>query len=408
MIPPPAASGQGRRPDHTLSSDQATAAVGLLRRFFLNRIDKVAVAPPWDAAVCPAEGGANLDAMLRAHVGGGVVKVRWAMHDRQNWTNYVRPCRVGTYSPALDGTTVFAVIDFDGGPAHGSPLADPTAAALAFLCLCLRAGLAAYLEKSKSGKGWHVWLFFAGPLPAREVRRLLCALLDALRPAPLLAPGSRADWRARTGIEVFPGQDELAPDGPRVGHQVWLPFYGGAGSGGCQFHAADDAGNLTPYLPDTFVTVSAGQVAALLAELAPTPAAAPAPARPANAFAVAGKAGWDLVLSALAGLNTNDRPYDEWLAIGFICFNVNRSDAGLVAWVNWSKKSAKHRDGACEKEWRGFRSRPEGVNPATGRPWRLGAGTLFRLAAKDGWHRPGPAPRRRRGKHALTYLRAEA
>jgi hypothetical protein len=407
MIPPPAAAGQGRGPDHTPSPDQAAAVAGLLRRFFFNRIDKVAVAPPWDNPACPAEGGANLDAMLRAHVAGGTVKVRWAMHDKPNWTNYVR-CRVGTYSPAPDGTTVFAVVDFDGGAAHGSPLANATAAALAFLRLCRGAGLAAYLEKSKSGKGWHVWLFFAEPLAARDVRRLLFALLDGLQPPPLLADGGRANWRTRKGIEVFPGQDELAPDGPRVGHQVWLPFYGGAEGGGCQFHAADEAGNLTPYLLDGFDTVSPALVAALLAEVAPPPPAAPPAQRPPKGPAVTGKGGWDLVLSALAALTNDDRPYQEWLAVGFILFNVNAED-GLAAWLSWSKKSAKHRDGECEKEWRGFRLRPEGVNPATGRPWRLGAGTLFRMAKKDGWRRPRPAARRRRkAKHALTYLRAEA
>jgi hypothetical protein len=383
--------------------------VHLLRRFFFCRTDKVAVAPPWDSPACPAAGGANLDNLLRSHITGATVKVRWAMHDRANWNNYVR-CRVGTYSPAVDGTTAFAVVDFDGGAAHGSPLADPTAAALAFCRQCRRHGLAVYLERSKSGKGWHVWILFGCPLPARVVRRLLLALLDALEPAPVLADGSRADWRARKGGEVFPGQDELASTGPRVGFQVWLPWWHGAKSGGCQFHQVDDAGNLTAYMPDDFETVSPGQVVGLLAELAPPPAPAPAPERPAKIPAVTGKTAWDLVLAAVAALTNNDRPYHEWIAVGFILFNANAEDAGLAAWVSWSKKSAKHRDGACEKEWRAFRRRPEGVNPATGHPWRLGVGTLFRLAAKDGWRRPRPAPRSRsrKGKHALTYLRAEA
>lgn len=64
----------------------------------------------------------------------------------------------------FDDTCGFLAVDFDGE----SWIED----AQAFLPTCRDVDVPAALERSRSGNGGHVWLFFAQPLPAAEARRL--------------------------------------------------------------------------------------------------------------------------------------------------------------------------------------------------------------------------------------------
>ena len=59
--------------------------------------------------------------------------------------------------------------DFDGG----SWALD----ALAYLDACRAAGLPAVLERSRSGDGGHVWIFFSGPVAAADARKVGAAML---------------------------------------------------------------------------------------------------------------------------------------------------------------------------------------------------------------------------------------
>ena len=71
---------------------------------------------------------------------------------------------MGIYPMLLDETCFFLVADFD----KSTWKID----AVAFLKTCHQLNLSAALERSRSGKGAHVWLFFAEAIPAGLARRL--------------------------------------------------------------------------------------------------------------------------------------------------------------------------------------------------------------------------------------------
>jgi hypothetical protein len=77
--------------------------------------------------------------------------------------------RIGLY-PLLDGDrSWWLAADFDGPAA----LLD----ALNYVKAARALNVPAGLEVSRSGTGAHVWIFFAGPLPAETARRLDTGLL---------------------------------------------------------------------------------------------------------------------------------------------------------------------------------------------------------------------------------------
>jgi len=104
---------------------------------------------------------------------------------------------VGVYQLAPDGTVKWACLDFD---AHDGSSSAAESAKSAFLALRERHGRACLLEHS--GGGFHVWLFFARPIPARAARELVRGVGD--------------------GAEVFPKQERVEPGG--FGSLVKLPL----------------------------------------------------------------------------------------------------------------------------------------------------------------------------------------
>jgi superfamily II DNA or RNA helicase len=91
--------------------------------------------------------------------------------------------------------------------------------ALAYLEVCSSLGVPAYLERSRSGDGGHLWTFFDALVPAASARALGAALLRetmALRGEIDLASYDR----------LFPSQDFL-PQGRAFGNLIGLPLHGG-------------------------------------------------------------------------------------------------------------------------------------------------------------------------------------
>lgn len=118
-----------------------------------------------------------------------------------------RDCVIGVYPMLPDESCHFLAADFDGDAWQQD--------ASAVMETCRRLGLPAALERSRSGAGGHVWLFFAEAVPARLARDLGAHLLTETmerRPELGLASYDR----------LFPNQDTLPKGG--FGNLIALPL----------------------------------------------------------------------------------------------------------------------------------------------------------------------------------------
>jgi hypothetical protein len=116
---------------------------------------------------------------------------------------------IGIY-PLLHGDTcALLACDFD----KGTWALD----ALAYLDACHANGVPAVLERSRSGNGAHVWVFFDGHVPASRARAVGAALLrQAMR--------ARAELDLSSYDRFFPSQDLLPKAG--FGNLIALPLQG--------------------------------------------------------------------------------------------------------------------------------------------------------------------------------------
>jgi len=243
--------------------DQGRALVALFKAHFFTRTDKVAAKMPWGKPH-PIEGGDNFDGLLLAHVlgeGGPKGKARYG--NRKGSTKVEAGYyRIGSYTPDEEGLTRWLCLDFDGGAEHADSLADPQGAVISAHRACTDLSLPSYVERSGGGKGFHLWVLFAEPVPAKDARRLGMAI--APKDAPLVA-GSCADARRACGIEVFPKQDKIKKKSG-YGNLVWLPWWSEAPDGANEFHRLEGNG-LVPFTPETFETVTAQRLAETLGSL---------------------------------------------------------------------------------------------------------------------------------------------
>lgn len=77
---------------------------------------------------------------------------------------------MGVYPLLTDDTCHFLAADFDK--------ADWQDDVQAYRQSCLELGVPVAIEISRSGKGAHAWVFFAGRVSARDARRLGTALIS--------------------------------------------------------------------------------------------------------------------------------------------------------------------------------------------------------------------------------------
>jgi superfamily II DNA or RNA helicase/very-short-patch-repair endonuclease len=114
---------------------------------------------------------------------------------------------MGVYPMLLDETCYFLAADFDQENWQKD--------AGAFLDTCRRLSLPAALERSRSGNGGHVWLFFADPISASLARKLGSHILtETMERRPEVGFGSYD--------RLFPNQDTLPKGG--FGNLIALPL----------------------------------------------------------------------------------------------------------------------------------------------------------------------------------------
>lgn len=116
--------------------------------------------------------------------------------------------QIGIYPILTDNTSWFLVADFDKQ--------NWQVEATSFLNACILNRIPAYLERSRSGNGGHVWIFFDKPYPAVKSRIIFISILQQSGAFSFLDKGSSFD-------RLFPNQDFLSGKG--LGNLIALPFF---------------------------------------------------------------------------------------------------------------------------------------------------------------------------------------
>ncbi|MDD3771974.1 MAG: DEAD/DEAH box helicase family protein [Weeksellaceae bacterium] len=116
--------------------------------------------------------------------------------------------QIGVYPLLQDNTTWFLAADFDKANWQNE--------AVTFLNACKEKEIPTYLERSRSGNGGHVWIFFDKPYPAIRSRKIFISILEQSGAFSMFDKSSSFD-------RLFPNQDFLSGKG--FGNLIALPFY---------------------------------------------------------------------------------------------------------------------------------------------------------------------------------------
>ena len=115
---------------------------------------------------------------------------------------------IGVYPLLTDNTSWFLAADFDKE--------NWIEQCREFIKVCEEKSIPAYLERSRSGKGGHVWIFFEQPYPATKSRKVFIAILEQAGIFSIFDKSSSFD-------RLFPNQDFLSGKG--LGNLIALPLY---------------------------------------------------------------------------------------------------------------------------------------------------------------------------------------
>lgn len=159
---------------------------------------------------------------------------------------------VGIYPLHPGDTTCLLAVDFDDDGWQED--------VAAFRAICREHGLEPAIERSRSGNGGHVWLFFEEAVSAADARKLGSGFLT-------LAMAKRASIALKSYDRLFPNQDFMPKGG--FGNLIALPLQGSARKSGNSVFL-DDA--FCPYQDQwAFLSglqkIAQGQLDGLLSEL---------------------------------------------------------------------------------------------------------------------------------------------
>lgn len=403
----------------SIQSSLAKTRAALLQHAFFSRSDFIAARIPYDVPDAaepryiprPVAGGSAMEGLLLAHVAGpggapsGIASYTGSSQWGKTYHTAAGHFRVGSYLVSPEGRCVAGCVDYDD---HGrdTDLADPLGAALACYARAVAREIPVYLERSGSGRGWHLWVFVApGEAPntigitAGAMRAVLISLLpdgDAGEARILRRNGTTAGPAGGGGLEVFPKQNQHRTDA-RLGNLVWLPWWSEAtahGDGRNEFYAVRLSPDGAPalgdvYQPEDFDCVSCEKADAIYEEYqrvkkeeakkTEAERTAHAATRPRAERSSADEAAE--VESALSALSP-DMDYGEWVRLGMSIHAWDSTTRGLSLWDAWSAHGSKYVEGECEQKWRGFHATGGGV----------GIGSLFHAAKTAGWKPTRPAP----------------
>lgn len=122
---------------------------------------------------------------------------------------------IGLYPMLNDNTCFFLCTDFDDKSCEHGYQND----VLAFVGVCKEWDVPCYIERSRSGNGAHVWIFFDGAITATKARRLGKSILAE-------AMNKDVHLSFKSYDRFFPNQDTLPEGG--MGNLVALPLQGNA------------------------------------------------------------------------------------------------------------------------------------------------------------------------------------
>ena len=206
-------------PNARTVNDRSPAAdkIALFRSIFRGRDDvypkrweNARTAKAGYAPVCANEWQARLCGKPRVRCGACPNQAFVAVTDEAIKAHLRGRVTLGVYPLSPDGTCRFLAADFDKATWRTD--------AGAFLAACRSERVPAALERSRSGNGGHVWIFFAEPVPAPFARRLGSHLLtEAMERNP--------DIGFKSYDRFFPSQDTLPENG--FGNLIALPLQGG-------------------------------------------------------------------------------------------------------------------------------------------------------------------------------------
>ena len=142
---------------------------------------------------------------------------------------------VGVYPMLADETCAFCCVDFDDE--------DYKEAVNAYRNVCEENGIPAYVERSRSSKGAHVWIFFETPILAKTARQLASGLLT-------LTMAQNSHVRFSFYDRILPNQDTMPAGG--FGNLIALPLQGLARKNGNSLFVDE---SFTPF-PDQWAYLS--------------------------------------------------------------------------------------------------------------------------------------------------------